>query len=167
MKDADFWIERLKLERHPEGGYFRETYHSAATIQECCLGSGREGPRSVATSIYFLLAGDDLSALHRIKSDELWHYHAGGPLTIHVISPDGGYRTIALGLDLERGEAPQAVVSAGAWFGATVDDPASYALVGCTVAPGFDFRDFELAQRNELIRTYPHHQGVIERLTRR
>src|SRR3954447_2271541 len=98
MANAFSWIEALELERHPEGGYFRETYRSPAMIGSCCLGAGHEGPRSVATSIYFLLAGDDFSALHQIRSDEIWHHHAGGPLTIHVIEADGTYRTIALGL---------------------------------------------------------------------
>jgi len=166
MADASSWIETLKLERHPEGGYFRETYRSPALIGSCCLGTEREGPRSVATSIYFLLAGDDFSALHRIRSDELWNYHAGGPLTVHVIEPDGTYRTLALGLDVESGEQPQAVVTAGAWFGATVGGGSNFALVGCTVAPGFDFQDFELARREELIELYPAHRDVIERLTR-
>src|SRR5689334_1402287 len=129
MRDANFWIERLKLGRHPEGGYYRETYRSASALGECGLGPGWQGPRPLATSIYFLLAGSDFSALHRIRSDELWHHHAGGALTIHVIDPEGAYRTLALGLDLDRGEAPQAVVPAGSWFGATIADPASYALV--------------------------------------
>src|SRR4051794_34869330 len=104
MDEADDWIERLGLEKHPEGGYYRETYRSGSTVKECCLGAGRQGPRPVATSIYFLLEGDDVSALHRIKSDEAWHYHAGTALTIHALDPDGAYRTIALGLDFEGGQ---------------------------------------------------------------
>jgi predicted cupin superfamily sugar epimerase len=166
MRVAAYWIERLRLEPHPEGGYFRETYRSPEQIDPSALPDRYVGPRSVATSILFLLTGENFSALHRLRSDELWHFHDGSPLTVHVIEPGGAYRPIRLGLDAEAGASPQAVVPAGCWFGSTVDDPGGYALVGCTVAPGFDFADFELADRASVLRLYPEHAGLIERLTR-
>ena len=149
MKTAQDWIKTLRLTRHPEGGYYRETYRSESKI----------GERAVSTAIYSLLPAGEVSALHRIKSDELWHFYAGQPLTIHVIAADGRYSTISMSAD-----NPQAVVPAGCWFGATV--AAGYALVGCTVAPGFDFRDFEIGERPALLAAYPQHRSVIERLTK-
>ncbi len=166
MQTAAYWIDRLALESHPEGGHFREVYRSDAEIGECCLGGDRVGSRSVSTSIYYLLSDGEVSAFHRIRSDELWHHYAGGSLTVHVIDVDGGYRALGLGLDLDAGQSPQLMVPAGNWFGAVVDDASSYCLVGCTVAPGFDFRDFELADRAELVGSYPQHRAIIERLTR-
>jgi predicted cupin superfamily sugar epimerase len=166
MFDAGYWITHLGLVRHPEGGYFRETYRSQESIAGATLPVRFGGARSFATSIYFLLAGDDFSALHRIRSDELWHFHTGSSLTVHMIAPGGEYEELRLGSDPARGEAFQGVVTAGTWFGATVADPESYALVSCTVAPGFDFADFEMGERADLVRTYPDLRGVIEGLTR-
>ena len=166
MNTASDWIAKLRLARHPEGGWFRETYRSADEIKECCLGDRFAGKRSVSTSIYFLLESGQCSALHRIRSDEVWHHYDGSALTIHVIDPAGEYRSRLLGKQIDRGEEPQLVVPAGCWFGATVNEENSFALVGCTVAPGFDFRDFELGQREELLRLHPRQHAVIERLTR-
>lgn len=162
MMDAQTWIDRLGLEPHPEGGYFRETYRSARPV----AADGLDGPRPAMTAIYFLLTADNCSNLHRLTSAEGWHFHDGDPVTIHVIDPDGSYRTHRVGLDLGAGQEPTAVVPAGCWFGATVDEPGRYALVSCTVAPGFDFDDFELAERHSLTRQYPQHKALIERLTR-
>ena len=166
MFDADYWIRKLGLVRHPEGGYFRETYRSREGMAAAALPARYGGARSFATSIYFLLTGDDFSALHRIRSDELWHFHTGSPLTVQMISPDGGYGELRLGSDPARGEAFQGMVPAGTWFGASVADPGGYALVSCTVAPGFDFADFEMGGREELVRAYPHLREKIVRLTR-
>lgn len=165
MRNAAYWIEKLALQEHPEGGYFRQVYCSSERIERAALPPRFGGVRSFSTAIYFLLSGRDRSALHRIKSDELWHFYDGSPLTVHVIDPSGSYRPILLGRDCEAGQVFQAVVEAGCWFGATVDDPAAYALVGCTVAPGFDYDDFELADREALLQLYPQHRAVIERLT--
>jgi len=165
MKSAAYWIEKLHLKRHPEGGYFRETYTSAAKMDECCLRSGRAAPRPVSTAIYYLLEGTGFSALHRIKSDEIWHHYTGSSLTIHIIDMSGIYREVTLGKDPDKGETLQAVVPAGFWFGATVDSHSSYSLAGCTVAPGFEFLEFEMASRGELIHLYPDHRRIIERLT--
>src|SRR5204863_2111512 len=114
--------------------------------------------------IYFLLPGDEVSRLHRLRSDELWHFHAGGALVIAVLEPGVGAREIVLGDDLDRGETLQAVVRAGSWFGAYVRDTGSFTLAGCTVAPGFDFADFQLAERAVLLRQFPDQAEVIARL---
>jgi predicted cupin superfamily sugar epimerase len=164
--EAKHWIEALQLRPHPEGGMFRETYRSPVTIARQHLPPGFSGERSVATAIYFLLRGDDFSALHRIKSDEMWHFYDGTRLVVTVIDPDGNLSEICLGRDVGAGDVPQAVVPAGCLFGSRLRHPRSYALVGCTVAPGFDFADFEMPGRQELLRAYPQHKAVIEELTR-
>jgi len=166
MDTAAYWIDRLGLEKHPEGGFFRETYRSEEAVDGPALPDRFGGSRAFCTAIYFLLEGSDFSALHRIRSDEIWHFYAGAPLTVHVIAPDGDHSTAVLGRGPEAGETFQAVVKAGCWFGALVGGTTSYSLVGCTVAPGFAFEDFELANRHELLVRYPQHRVLIERLTR-
>jgi predicted cupin superfamily sugar epimerase len=166
MSGAQTWIDGLRLRRHPEGGWFRETYRSEEVLAATALPPRFGGDRALATAIYFLLDGDDFSALHRLKADEVWHFYDGAGVTLHIIDQDGTYSTVNLGRSLGAGEAPQAVVRAGCLFGATVSDTRSYALVGCTLAPGFDFTDFEMPGREELCRLYPRHRQLIERLTR-
>ncbi len=146
------WIERLGLERHPEGGWFRATYRAEATIDR----------RSLATSIYFLLRPGEVSRVHRLRSDELWFHHRGGVVVLHLFAEDGP-ATFRLGAD--AGAEPQARVPGGTWFGAELEGPERAALVGCVVAPGFDFRDFELARREELVARFPGRRDVIARLT--
>ena len=165
-KNARYWIEKLGLEPHPEGGYFRQTYVSGVVIGPEALPEGFAGARAISTAIYFLLEGKNFSAFHRLRSDEMWHFYAGGALVVHVIEPSGAYFTIPLGSDAEQGQAFQAVVKAGCWFAAEVMDGKSVALLGCTVAPGFDFEDFEMGKRAELARLYPQHRELIERLSR-
>lgn len=164
--DARYWIDRLQLIPHPEGGYYRQTYRAELTLEKAALPPEFGGSRSVATAIYFLLKGTDFSAFHRLRSDEMWHFYAGGPLVEHVIDEDGQHSEILLGSDAESGQVFQAVVKAGCWFGSRVRDPGAFALVGCTASPGFDFADFELAKRDELVRLYPQHRQLIEGLTR-
>lgn len=168
-RDKAYWIDRLQLQPHPEGGFFRETYRAALMLPKTSLPEAYGGDRAASTAIYFLLTGTAFSAFHRIRSDELWHFYDGSALTIHIIEPAGHYRGIRLGRDLDRGEAPQAVVPAGCWFGASIPGGISrdYALVGCTVAPGFDFADFEMGQQEELVAIYPQHRTIIEKLTRK
>jgi predicted cupin superfamily sugar epimerase len=166
LKDAQHWIEKLNLTPHPEGGYFRQTYRSNLIVKKEALPPNFTGPRSASTAIYFLLDGENFSAFHRIRSDELWHFYAGDSLEIHVIDPDGSYSRLLLGNNPDAGENFQAVVKAGCWFASRVQNPKSFALVGCTVAPGFDFEDFELAQRSALARLFPQHKSLIEILTR-
>lgn len=162
---AEKWIKNLGLEAHPEGGYFRETFRAEGEIDSKALPEKYGASRKYYTSIYFLLKGKEVSHLHRIKSDEIWAFHAGGALNIHVISPDGNYEVLKLGLNVENDEKPQQIVKAGSWFGATLSNGSAYSLVGCMVAPGFDFADFELAKRKELIALYPDYQNIIMELT--
>lgn len=166
IKDTKYWIETLGLIPHPEGGYYRETYRSRLSIPREALPPRFTGPRLVSTAIYFLLDEGNFSAFHRLQSDEMWHFYAGGALTVHVIAANGSYSQIQIGSDAEAGESLQAVVEAGCWFASCVRDPESFALVGCTVAPGFDFDDFELGKRSEMIKLYPQHRKLIEQLTR-
>jgi predicted cupin superfamily sugar epimerase len=165
-KNAQYWIDRLSLSPHPEGGYFRVTYQSSVTIVQDALPSVFHGNRFASTAIYFLLAEKDFSAFHRLASDELWHFYAGSALIVYVIDPEGSYSVLHLGDGFEAGEVFQAVVKAGCWFASRLKNPAGFALVGCTVAPGFDFADFEMAKRSELTATYPEHRTLIEELTR-
>jgi predicted cupin superfamily sugar epimerase len=148
-------ISSLELQPHPEGGYYKETYRSAANI----------GDRSLSTAIYFLLPAGQRSHLHRIKSDELWHYHLGGPLIVTQISPAGKVEEIRIGPDVEAGQKLQHAVPAGYWFGSRPADGTEFTVVGCTVAPGFDFADFEMGKRADLLREFPAARSAIERLT--
>ena len=163
---AAYWIERLHLARHPEGGWFRETYRASEAIPEAGLPTRFQGERAFSTAILFLLERDDCSALHRLKSDEMWHFYDGSPLTVHLVAPDGQHRPVLLGRDPERGEQFQAVAPAGYWFGAEMAGAGDFALVGCTVAPGFDFSDFEMADRSDLAERFPQYEALIRRLTR-
>jgi predicted cupin superfamily sugar epimerase len=166
LQPASYWINHLHMLPHPEGGYYAETYRSSEFMPGEHLPGRYGSSRSFATAIYFLVAGGSFSALHRIKSDEIWHFYHGSRLTVYVIEPQGNLQIIHLGNNPEAGEVFQAVVKAGCWFGSIVQDAQSYALVGCTVAPGFDFADFELANRQALIQQYPQHQNIIQTLTR-
>jgi predicted cupin superfamily sugar epimerase len=155
------WIARLDLRPHPEGGYYRQTYRSDELVTH--LPPRFSGARPMATSIYFLLQAPEVSRLHRIKSDEIWHAHAGSTLLISEIDGDGTLIEHRLGTGPE--DAPQAVIRAGHWFGARLLSAPAWMLAGCTVAPGFDFADLELAERAALITRYPHHRRLIESLT--
>jgi uncharacterized protein len=159
-------IARLELTRHPEGGWYRESYRSSEIIQAAALPDRFTGDRSVCTAIYFLLESGDMSALHRIKSDEIWHFYAGEALTVHVIMPQGEYYPLIIGSNIAAGETFQCVVTAGCWFGAEVSRDDGYSLVGCTVAPGFDFADFEMGKREELLKQFPAQADIIRRLTK-
>jgi predicted cupin superfamily sugar epimerase len=165
-KTAQYWINKINLIAHPEGGYYCETYRSQLSIAKEALPPEFTGSRLVSTAIYFLLEGENFSAFHRLRSDEIWHFYAGGTIAVHVIDPDGSYSKIQLGSDPQAGEVFQAVVKAGSWFASQVRDPKSFALAGCTVAPGFDFADFELGSRSELVKLYPQHRKLIEQFTR-
>ncbi|MDA8746066.1 cupin domain-containing protein [Rubripirellula amarantea] len=160
------WIDQLQLEPHREGGWYREVYRASESIAHAALPDRFTGDRAFSTSIYYLLGPGDISALHRIRQDEIWHFYDGSSLVVDVIHPDGRAETLRVGRDLSAGELPMAVVPAGSWFGAMVDSPAGFSLVGCTVAPGFDFDDFELPSRDELLELFPQHRELIKRLTR-
>ena len=157
-------IESHGLAPHPEGGFYRETYRDARLLPASAL-PGFSGPRPASTAIHFLLPRGARSRLHRLKSDEVWHFHLGGPLHIVSIAPDGAVADVVLGADAASGERLQHAVPAGHWFGAYPDAAADYAFVGCTVAPGFDFADFELGRRAELLRLFPAARATVELLT--
>ncbi len=148
-------IEKLALLPHPEGGYYKETYRSMETM---------DGEQSLMTSILFLLTSENSSNFHRIQSDEHWYFHEGSPLTVHVIG-EIGHEQKQLGLDLSAGQSPYHLVKKQEIFGSEVQEPNSYSLVSCAVAPGFMFRDFKLFSRQELLDQYPQHEEIICRLT--
>lgn len=166
LQTARYWIDKLQLAPHPEGGYYRQTYRSELTIAREALPPEFAGPRAASTAIYFLLEGEDFSAFHRLHSDEVWHFYTGSPLLVHVIDADNTYSKIFLGCNPDAGQVLQTVVRAGNWFGSHVADWKSWGLVGCTVAPGFDFADFELAKRSELLARHPQYRETIDRMTR-
>ena len=113
-----------------------------------------------------MLKSDEISAFHRIKQDEIWHFYEGSSLTIHIIDQNGAYKQIKLGRDLDSGESFQATIEKGNLFAATVNQQDSFSLVGCTVAPGFEFEDFEAPNRSQLLEMFPEHKDVITKLTR-
>ncbi|NKI31793.1 cupin domain-containing protein [Croceivirga thetidis] len=158
-------IRKLNLKPHPEGGYFRETYRSSSEIPNSVLGEQYRGGRNCSTCIYFLLTSEKFSAFHRIKQDEIWHFYTGKTITLHVISESGNYSNQRIGNALLKDEIPQYVVKGGNWFAAEVKDENAYALVGCTVAPGFSYEDFELKTSLELTNLFPAHKNIIQRLT--
>lgn len=151
-------IDRFALSPHPEGGYFAETYRATTTVPTS------HGERSASTAIYFLLPKGTKSHLHRIQSDEAWHFYLGGPLKITELRPDGKVIETVLGQNLDRGNVLQHVVPAGSWFGAIPEPGTDFSFVGCTVAPGFDFADFELADPDQLSQQYPHAAPQIQQL---
>lgn len=164
MYDADYWIGRLELTPHREGGYYREVFRAALEFPRDILPRRYEGPRVAATSIYFLLRAGAPSYFHRIRSDEVWNYHSGGAATIHILTEEGGLIRHTIGPDPEQGHSLQVVVPACHWFATMVDEGYDYLLAGCTVAPGFDYSDFELASRETLVERFPQHAELFERL---
>lgn len=160
------YVQLLQLEPHPEGGFYKRTYESELLLTAEVLPKQFTGDRHASTAIYFLLGGRDFSAFHRIKSDELWHFYDGGGLHIYVIHPDGNAEVLKLGSDVQNGYSFQLLVKAGCWFASKPVDENSFSLVGCTVAPGFDFDDFEMAKKEDLLNEYPQHREWIEQLCR-
>ena len=160
MKDKSIWIDHYKMAGHEEGGFFYQVLKSDQTIQL----EGQK-PRALYTSIYFLLTSNNPSRFHRLTADEVWYYHYGSPLTVHMITAEGDYQQVILGTDAEQGQVLQAVVPKGAIFGSTVEDADSYSLVSCMVSPGFEYDDFELFKRADLLNQYPAYADIIHRLT--
>lgn len=153
---AEDVIAHLQLQPHPvEGGFFRETYRSSATV----------GNRSVSTAIYYLLTPSTVSALHRLPGDEVFHFYMGDPVRMLQLWPDGSTRLLTLGHDLQAAQVPQLVVPGGVWQGSVLMDGGQWGLLGCTMAPGFDYADYETGNRNELSSRYPAVTNMIERLT--
>ena len=165
MERIKHLVQSLDLQPHPEGGWYRESYRSPEMIPISALPERFDSQRCFCTSIYFLLSGDEFSAFHRIKQDEVWHFYDGDALTVHVIDKGGGYLEKKLGRNVEAGECFQQVVEAGDYFAASLASD-GFALVGCTVAPGFDFADFEMPSCHSLLELYPQHAAVIKQHTR-
>lgn len=170
---AAYWIEKLGLRPHPEGGFFREVFASTDVFEMDNLPDRYPGDRRALSCIYFLLEVGSFSAFHRIESDELWHFHAGDPLTLFLLNPttpegeSANALTIShMGPYVDQGQQFTAAIPHGNWFAARVDPGGSYSLVSCTVAPGFDYEDFYLAERDLLLTVFPEHASIIHQLTR-
>lgn len=165
MRSAAHWIDTLGLGPHPEGGYYRETYRSGDHLRAADLAARFGSSHCMATAIVYLLEQGDFSAFHRIRSDEVWHHYDGGDLRLHVLGANGDYREYLVGTG-SSDALPQAMVPAGHWFAVEPVDGTPYALAGCTVSPGFEFADFEMADCSALCRRYPARADLIRRLTR-
>ncbi len=164
IRSADYWVQKLGLQPHPEGGFYKEIYRSTEGVAAGNLPERYLGARSFATSIYYLLQGNDFSAFHRIKSDEIWSYIDGGSANIYSLTPEGELKEETLGTG--EGATPQIIVPKQTWFAADLVSKKSYILVSCFVAPGFDFTDFELADRAKMQQLFPLHTDIIRNLTK-
>ena len=164
--DPQQLIAELGLEPHPEGGYYAETYRATESIPGAALPPTYGGDRSCSTAIYYLLTAGDVSAMHRITSDEIFHFYCGDPVRMLQLHPDGRGEEIAIGSRVERGERPQVVVPGGSWQGLSLAEGVRFALLGCTVAPGFDFADFAIADTEELAAAYPDWADRVRELSR-
>jgi len=165
MITADQLIALLDLKPHPEGGYYTETYRSSETISEEALPSRYKGRRCFGTAIYYLLTAQTFSAMHRVRSDEIFHFYSGDPVEMLQLSPDGSGRVAILGSDVLNGMQPQVVVDRGVWQGARLLEGGKFALLGTTVSPGFEFTDYESGHREELVKSYPQFRELIIALT--
>ena len=158
--NSKYWIEKLELVRHIEGGFYKQIYASKRQCQE-------NGNRSLATCIFYLLEGNDFSAFHKINGDEIWHFFIGSSLTIYIFNEnDSKLKIVKLGKDLDKGENLQLIINEGNWFAAEVNDKSSFTLVGCTVIPGFEFKNFKLAKKTSLLLKFPSYKWVIEKLAK-
>ncbi|MES1225928.1 MAG: cupin domain-containing protein [Bacteroidota bacterium] len=164
-RNSEYWIEHLKLTKHIEGGYFSEVYQSSLVLNPSQLPGNFTSSRHCCTHIYFLLEKNQFSAFHRIKSDELWHFYAGDPLIVYEIDVTGKLTEHLLGQNPETQNLFTSI-KAGSWFGARLQSDGEYSLVGCTVSPGFDYDDFELAERDALTAIFPEHKELIDSLCR-
>lgn len=166
MLTANALIKQFNLLPHPEGGYYKETYKATEYIVKNALPERFRADRFFSTAIYFLLEKGNFSAFHKIKSDECWHFYAGETLLVYVIHSTGNLEIIRLGNNIEMGEVFQYVVPANCWFASEPAAHTNFSFVGCTVAPAFNFADFELAKANTLIQQFPQHKNIIQRLCR-
>ncbi len=155
-------IRKLELREHPEGGYYSEIYRSLKTLNS---NEDIGISRNLATSIYFMLKSGQVSKLHKLKSDEIWYFHDGSPLRVFLLNKSGNFQIAILGNNIVQDQQPQLIIPADTIFGAEVILPDTYSLIGCAVIPGFDFKDFELLKRDELLVIWPNYKKLIERLT--
>jgi predicted cupin superfamily sugar epimerase len=160
---ARYYIDKLDLKKHPEGGYYREIYRAGEMYFTETIPARKLSKKNISTSIYFLLSGKDKSLFHRLKSDEIWHFYDGCDVLLWLIDEKGNLNQIRVG---KESEVFQFVIPHNTWFAAELTDKNSFALVGCTVSPGFDFKDFELAKRNDLLNKYPSHKKIIIKFTK-
>lgn len=163
MHSADYWIQHLNLKPHPEGGFYSETYRSPIHLNPNDLPIGFSGERRLSTSIYFMLRSKDISKMHRLKSDEIWYYHHGSPLKVISIDKEGKKHTRILGSNPDKAEYFYHLIHSGNIFAAEVTEPDSYSIVSCVVTPGFEFEDFEVFEKEDLIQAYPKHSELFEK----
>ncbi len=166
MQKASELIEKLKLIPHPEGGFYREFYRSEHLLAEKALPKGFQNTKNLGSIIYYMLKSNDVSAYHKLRSDEIWHFHTGSPFILHLIDTDGNYKKIYLGNSIHLREVPCYVIPAGFYFGAEVSEENSYALASCTVLPGFSFEDFEMPTADKLMSIFPHLEQEIKHLSK-
>lgn len=166
LDKVKYYVDKLQLIPHPEGGYYKEVYRAGEIILSEALPGNFRGNRNISTSIYYLLQRKDYSAFHKLKSDEVWHFYDGSALQIYIIDQSGNFSIKLLGKNAENEEAFQIVIAKECWFAAELVDKTSFSLVGCTVSPGFDFRDFEMADCSKLADQFPMHKELIQRLCR-
>ncbi len=167
MITADELISRLGLVPYPtEGGYYAETYRSDERIERGSLPDHYDGDRALSTAIYYLLTADTTSRIHRLRSDEVFHFYLGDPVDMLQLRADGTGRLLTLGTDIDSGMLPQVLVPRGVWQGARLRPGGEFALLGTTVAPGFDLADYESGQQETLVAAYPEHRDLIIALTR-
>lgn len=163
MVTKEYWIQHLDLKPHPEGGFFKEVYRSTIGVSKDELPVGYKSARRLSTSIYYLLRSGDISRMHRLKSDELWYYHFGSSLKVIYIDHEGKKHTKILGNNPEKAEYFHILIPAGNIFAAEVIDPDSYSLISCVVSPGFEYEDFELFSKDDLLQAYPKHADLFEK----
>ncbi len=159
------WVKKLDLQEHPEGGYYRETYRSLDIVNQDGSLNKYDSSRNASTAIYYLLIDEDFSRFHKLKSDEIFHFYSGSALDVHLISEQGKYSYYKLGNMPDQNQILQLVIPQQTWFACGVSQPKSYSLIGCTVAPGFDFDDFSIAEQESLIKLYPQHENIIKQFT--
>jgi uncharacterized protein len=159
-------IKILNLEKHPEGGFYREVYRAGEEIKKENLPERFSSDCAYSTLIYYLLQNDEFSAFHRIKSDEIWHFYEGSTLNIYILQPSGQLEIKKLGNNPDKGESFFCVVPANCWFSAQLESKKGYVLGGCSVSPGFNFSDFEMADKKLLIEQFPACKDIIENLSR-
>ncbi|MFA3784140.1 cupin domain-containing protein [Melioribacteraceae bacterium 4301-Me] len=157
------YIRELMLERHVEGGYYRETYRGEEILFTKNTLSKKLKRRSTSTLIYFLLDGNDKSHFHKLKSDEIWHFYDGCDIKLYSIDKKGNLSEQILG---KKSKNFQVIIPKNTWFAAELTNKKLFALVGCTVSPGFDYKDFEIGKREELINQYPNYKSIIKKFTK-
>ncbi len=180
--ETKYIIDKLNLIRLvDEGGYYRETYRSNQSIHiSSCdevikddvyhyskLEENSSDIRAVSTLIYYLLDSDQFSAFHKVRFDEIWHFYKGSSVSLYVLTDSEKLLNIQIGNDMDKNENFQCIIRGNTWFGAEINNKSLYSLIGCSVSPGFDFKDFELGERDKLKKIYPQHEYMIDRLTRK